>query len=299
MSETNANQNLEVLEADSTDKVVVNQSEADNNKTSTPQDEKKPKKEKEPSVAGTFLKNLPSAILSTGIVSLFWIVLNWLSYSGIRWAILAPLNYLTGATIGQYEGTIFGSAIARTILILFLNGFIVTFINHKGSIKSKIKTALRHYKNSLLNLIPFFNNITKFSFRDKVLFPTNIMGIGIGFLIFGLLTGDASAQNSFVMLIVFVAVANEIANKRGIIIALLNLVFSFFGRKRISRKPADGVVNGIALGSLLSIIYSLMTYTYVQEVYRIGFTILAVGTALYIFNTIMTKKELKKWQEEK
>ncbi len=201
-----------------------------------------------------FIKNWQGTLIISGI----WLVLGWLYSFGIRAVFLIPLNYLTGAISGLEGGNLIGSLIGRTILIVFINGFITSFIIYKGSFKEKMKDAWTHFTKSLLNAIPFFKNLKEFDFKDTGSRWLNLAGAGVGLVCYAFITGNGEWINSFVCVVVFFMIVKEIAEKRGLLTAILNLSMSRFGTKRISREPIDAIVNGYGIGMLLSIIYAFL-----------------------------------------
>lgn len=213
-----------------------------------------------------FLEGFKKNWQGTVIVTVIWLILGWLYSFGIRAAFLIPLNYLTGAVSGLEGNNLVGSIIGRTILIIFINGFITSFFINKGTWKEKCKHSWMHFKKSLLNAIPFFKNLKEFDLKDTGSRWLNIAGAGLGLTVYAFITGNGSWINSFVCVAVFVKIMQEIAEKRGLLTAILNLILSKFGKKRISRAPVDAVVNGFGIGMLLSIIYAF-----------------AIGNALYAY----------------
>lgn len=203
-----------------------------------------------------FVQGLKKNWQGTVIVTVIWLILGWLYSFGIRAVFLIPLNYLTGAVAGLEGTNLIGSMIGRTILIIFINGFITSLFLYQGNWKEKCKQAGKHFLNSLLNAIPFFKNLREFDFKDTGSRFLNIAGIGLGLAVYAFITGNGAWINSFVCVAIFIKVMQEIAEKRGLLTALFNLLISRFGKKRISRDPVEALINGFGIGMLLAIIYA-------------------------------------------
>ena len=238
------------------------------------------------------MKSILSIIISSTTISVIWLVLGWLLTMGIHWIVLIPFNYLLGVNLGLNGENVIGGTIGKTIILIFFNGFILTFINHKGNFLSKLKASASHSFSCFTNIIPYVSNFLELDFKNKLVTYTNIIGVGFGLVFYGILTGDGSAINSFVMLIIFFQLMGEVVNNRGIITAIFNLFMSFFGKKCISRKPVDGVVNGATIGSLFGIILSFVCPNNLLG-YIIGTPILIVGTVLYLKSRKHLIKELE------
>ena len=238
-----------------------------------------------------FIENLKKNWKGTISVTIIWLILGWLYSFGIRAVFLIPLNYLTGAITGLEGDNFIGSIIGRTILIIFINGFITSLFLYQGNWKDKCKQAGKHFANSLLNAIPFFKNLRDFDFQNTGSRWLNIAGTGLGLGVYAFITGNGAWINSFVCVAIFLHIMQEIAEKRGILTALLNLIFSKFGKKRISREPVEAIINGFGIGMLLSIIYAfavgISLYAYIA-----GGFIFVIGMVVFWIKRFSLRKEL-------
>jgi hypothetical protein len=238
-----------------------------------------------------FLKGFIKNWQGTAIVSGIWLILGWLYTFGIRAAFLIPINYLTGAVLGLEGHNVIGGVVGRTLLMAFVNGFITSIIIFKGSFKERLKEAGRHMKKSILNMIPYFENIADFDFKTTGSRWLNFAGIGLGLATYAFITGNGEWINSVVCIAVFIHVVQEVADKRGVITAVLNWFLSRFGKRRISRKPVEAIVNGYGLGMLLSIIYAFLIgkslYAYIA-----GGAIFVISIVLYRVKCSSLRKEL-------
>lgn len=66
------------------------------------------------------LETLKSSLAPTAVMAVLWLELSWLRAAGTQWAILWPLNFLTGALAGM-EGSALGGAIGKAILLICFN----------------------------------------------------------------------------------------------------------------------------------------------------------------------------------
>ncbi|MFI3284371.1 MAG: hypothetical protein R3Y57_04740 [Erysipelotrichaceae bacterium] len=186
------------------------------------------------------------------IVIALWLILGWLQSYGIHSVLLFPLNYLTGALAGIDEGSFIGGTIGKTIILLFLSSFLTNLIVIKGSLKEKIQKATSGYKNAMMDTIPFLSNtISLFTSSLKGL-SFNLLGMGVAVAAYGFLTGNGSFENSFITVLIFFNICSEIADGTGIVSAILNLMLSRWGRKRVDKQLVEWILNGTALGCLLS-----------------------------------------------
>ena len=239
-----------------------------------------------------FLNGLKHNWQGSAIMVGLWLALGWLYTFGIRAAVLVPLNYVSAAIAGLDGGSFVGGTVGKTVVMIFLNGFITTLILHKGNASEKWKVATSHAKEALLNTIPYFKNLKEFDFHNQRALWLNVSGIGLGLISYAFLTGNGSFVNSFVCLLLFFKIVSEVTARRGIITALLNLILSLFGSKRISKKPVDYLMNGYALGTLLSLIYAIL-FAQLLLAYLLGAGFLCLGSIMNLVYIKKTEKELK------
>ena len=203
---------------------------------------------------GEFIKRIPGAL----IVSLIWLLLGW-ALSFVKQAVFfIPISFLTGNLLGIDEGAIIGGVVGKTILMLTFSSFFTTLVVTKGGFKVRLKAAVSGYVSAILDMIPYFKSFKDFPYKDKNARRLGIAGIGFGLLSYAFVSGDGSAINSFVCIIIFLKIAQEVVNQRGIITAVLNLISSRFGKKPISRKPTDYFVSGSGIGMLIGVIYAFV-----------------------------------------
>ena len=235
-----------------------------------------------------FIKRLPGTL----IVSLIWFILGWLIAFGKQAVFLIPINYLSGAVLGLSEQSFIGGMFGRTILMLLFNSFLTTLIVTRGSISERVKAAGKGYITAIGDTIPYFKNLREFPWGEGRARGLGVAGIGFAMLTYGFFTGDGSAINSFVCVVIFVKIAQETVNRRGIITALLNLVLSRFGRRRVSKKPVDHFMNGYGLGMLLSIVYAFVCG--IQWVaYATGAVLFLMGIVSYVFSSKAVQEKIK------
>jgi len=239
-----------------------------------------------------FIHGLKQNWQGSAIMIGLWLLLGWLYTFGIRAAVLVPLNYFSAAIAGLDGGSFIGGTIGKTIVMVSLNGFFTTLILHKGNISEKWKVATSHAKEALLNTIPYFKNLKAFDLHNPRVIWLNVTGIGIGLISYAFLTGNGSFINSFVCLLLFFKIVSEVMEKRGIITALLNLILSLFGSKRISKKPVDYLMNGFALGTLLSLGYAIV-FAELLPAYLLGSGFVCFGSIMNLVYIKKTEKELK------
>ena len=79
-----------------------------------------PQPKKKPGFWRTMLETLKSSLAPTAVMAVLWLALSWLRAAGIQWAILWPLNFLTGALAGM-EGSAVGGVIGKAVLLICFN----------------------------------------------------------------------------------------------------------------------------------------------------------------------------------
>lgn len=92
-------------------------------------------------VISRFYRGITKNWQGTLIVAAIGLLIGWLKAFGIQAAFLIPLSYISGALAGIDDGSFWGGIIGKTIVMLFMNGFLTTLIIHKGKLRDKFKTA--------------------------------------------------------------------------------------------------------------------------------------------------------------
>ncbi len=237
-----------------------------------------------------FLKGLKNNWQGTAVIAAIWLILGWLYSFGIRAVFLIPLNYLTGAIAGIDGGNIIGAGIGKVILMVFINGFITTLIVYKGTFKEKVKEAGKHFGKALRDTVPYLANFARFDFKKTGSRWMNIAGMGFGLIVYSFITGNGEFVNSFVCLVLFFAIVEEVVEKRGLLTAVLNFLLSKMGKSKISREPAEYFINGYGIGMLLSIVFALVLSNCIVS-YCCGAVLFLLGALMYWWKRVEIKKE--------
>lgn len=115
------------------------------------------------------LETLKSSLAPTTVMAVLWLALSWLRAAGIQWAILWPLNFLTGALAGM-EGSALGGAIGKAILLICFNSLFRGLLMRRkwdGRRRDNVKDELKaQTKAQLFGRIPQYSNL-KLLWKDR------------------------------------------------------------------------------------------------------------------------------------
>ena len=128
-----------------------------------------PQPKKKPGFWRTMLETLKTSLAPTAILAVLWLVLSWVRSAGIQWAILWPLNFLTGALAGM-EGSALGGAIGKAILLICFNSLFRGLLMRRkwdGRRRDNVKDELKaQTKAQLFGRIPQYSNL-KLLWKDR------------------------------------------------------------------------------------------------------------------------------------
>lgn len=234
-----------------------------------------------------FVKAVKKNLTFNAFVFLIWLVLGWLRSYGITSLILFPFNFITGALIGVDGGSFFEGVLGKTLMLLLLNSLIRPLIFSTGNKKEKSKKAFAELKSKSLLKIPQYMNIKQLVKVDAVKRGFNLIGFGTTFLVYPIITGDGSLQNSGVCLLAAIALFKQLKSIRGFIVVFVNDALRKFGKNQINKDSVNRLVSGNALGFACTVVFALLGIS-VGYAPFIGFVILLFGAG-----SIMMKKNDK------
>lgn len=211
-----------------------------------------PQTEKKPGFWKTLVETLKSSLAPTAIMAVLWLLLSWLKAAGIQWAILWPLNFLTGALAGM-EGSAVGGAIGKAILLICFNSLFRGLLMRRkwdGRRRDNVKDELKaQTKAQLFGRIPQYSNL-KLLWKDRSprMLAAGFLGGAAALAVYPFLTGDGSAVNSMVCVALFLSIGGQIARQRGLLITLLNLLLAKKALRTVNRGFIDRIFAGFAVG---------------------------------------------------
>ena len=211
-----------------------------------------PQTEKKPGFWKTLVETLKSSLAPTAIMAVLWLLLSWLKAAGIQWAILWPLNFLTGALAGM-EGSAVGGAIGKAILLICFNSLFRGLLMRRkwdGRRRDNVKDELKaQTKAQLFGRIPQYSNL-KLLWKDRSprMLAAGLLGGAAALAAYPFLTGDGSAMNSMVCVALFLSIGGQIARQRGLLITLLNLLLAKKALRTVNRGFIDRIFAGFAVG---------------------------------------------------
>lgn len=209
-------------------------------------------------LSSKFMKAVKKNLTFNAFVFLIWLVLGWLRSYGITSLILFPFNFLTGALIGVDGGSFFKGVVGKTLILILLNSLVRPLLFSTGGKKEKMKKALAAFKASSLRKIPQYTNISQLIKANALQRGYGLMGFGIAFLVYPIVTGDGSFQNTGVCLLAAIALFRQLKSNRGLIMAIVTDVMKKQGRKPVNKDMVNRLVNGNALGFASTVVYSLI-----------------------------------------
>lgn len=222
------------------------------------EDRKMPGSRKKPEILKKLYELIKDTLVPTAVLTVFWLVLGWLKSAGIKWAILWPLNFLTGALNGL-NGSFWGGVIGKTLLAMCISGLVRGVIARKGTKKEKRKEFLSEAQNTALSQIPMFDNIKMLlSDRTPLMLGCSGLGVGCALLIYPFITSGGSLVNSMVCLMLFFNICSQISSRQGLLMAILHLILGLKPFTKWNRDAVDRVVIGFAVGMALSVLAALL-----------------------------------------
>lgn len=281
-AETSANIAKQAAPAtQATQKIQPKTAEPGTTAPAQPAKAEKTKKEKKPKTPpknpiALFFWSLWQAIkrnsIPTAIMALLWMILWWLKSSGIQWAILWPLHFLTGALNG-YSGNILGGTIGKTILLILFNSMVnsifVGFLANSGNRKKRTKAFKNQMKddvksgikNTILEKIPYYSKLKKALLtKSPQAFGWGALGTSSALFLYPFITGDGALVNSMVCLALSSSIGKQVLTQRGLFITLLNRALSKKHLKTINRGYVDRLIAGFTLGMALSVPIAALMY---------------------------------------
>ena len=258
-----------------------------------------PQTEKKPGFWKTFVETLKSSLAPTAIMAVLWLLLSWLRAAGIQWAILWPLNFLTGALAGM-EGSALGGAIGKAILLICFNSLFRGLLMRRkwdGRRRDNVKDELKaQTKAQLFGRIPQYSNL-KLLWKDRSprMLAAGLLGGAAALAAYPFLTGDGSAVNSMVCVALFLSIGGQIARQRGLLITLLNLLLAKKALRTVNRGFIDRIFAGFAVGMAAAVPVSCtknLEATFVWPLLAWGLPILlaALGVFCLVLSAVKTKK---------
>jgi len=224
------------------------------------------------------------------LIIVVWLVLGWLRSYGVTSLILFPFNFLSGALIGVEESAFWQGVLGKTIMLLLLNNLIRPFLFGTGNRKQKWRRALLELKGKSLLKIPNYKGVTQLMETDAVKRSFSLIGMGIAFLVYPVITVDGSFQNTGVCFLASIALFRGLKNNRGLIIAVTNDVLRKLNKKQISKDYVNRLVLGNALGFAMTVIFSIMGW-HLQAAYWIGIILLASGVVTILIRNLFKMKK--------
>ena len=216
-----------------------------------------PQMKKKPGFWRTMLETLKTSLAPTAILAVLWLVLSWVRSAGIQWAILWPLNFLTGALAGM-EGSALGGTIGKAILLVCFNSLFRGLLMHRkwdGRRRDNVKSELKSQtKAQLLSRIPQYSNL-KLLWKDRSprMLAAGLLGGALALAAYPFLTGDGSPVNSMVCVALFLSIGGQIARQRGLLITLLNLLLAKKALHTVNRSLIDRIFAGFAVGMAVAV----------------------------------------------
>ena len=203
------------------------------------------------------LQMIKANLLPTVLLTVFWMILGWIRTAGIQWAILWPLNFLTGALNG-ISGSAVGGTIGKTILLISFNSMFRGIIAKRGDWKTRGKAIMGELKeeslSALLKKIPQYSNLkTMFKGGTPELLGYSGLGLGIALLAYPFITGDGRLVNSMVCVALFLNIGKQLVKQRGFLISLMNLLLEKKSWKTIDKDVVNRIIAGFTVGMAVAV----------------------------------------------
>lgn len=192
-------------------------------------------------------------LIPTVIMAIFWMVLGWVRSVGIQWAILYPLNFLTGALNGL-DGNVIGGTMGKTLLLVMFNSMFRGILAKRGTFKERKTAFFKELKSEgisaiLKKTIPQYNNLKMiFSKRTPEMFGCTIHGLALALFMYPFITGDGSLVNSMVCVALFFNIGRQLAKQRGFLISVTNMFLERKNRHVIDKDAVNRFFAGYTIG---------------------------------------------------
>ena len=258
-----------------------------------------PQAQKRPGFWRTLLETLKTSLAPTAIMAVLWLLLSWLKAAGIQWAILWPLNFLTGALAGM-EGSALGGTIGKAILLVCFNSLFRGLLMHRkwdGRRRDNVKSELKaQTKAQLFARIPQYSNL-RLLWKDRSprMLAAGLWGGAAALAVYPFLTGNGSPVNSMVCVALFLTIGGQIARQRGLLITLLNILLAKKALRTVNRGFIDRIFAGFAVGMAAAVPVSCtknLEAAFVWPLLAWGLPILlaALGVFCLVMPAVKTKK---------
>lgn len=240
-----------------------------------------------------YFKNMVIALkkqwLTMILVCALWTGLGHLWRIGVHNVILMVINYLTGALLSLDGKNVIGGTIGRGVLFLVLNSFITSFFLHKGSFSVRLHYAKKAFVGNLKKLNEYVDSFSVFATKDIRVIALALTGMGVSLIINTFITGNASFINSFVNIALFTIIIDQLQEKRGFIIACVNVWLQKNGYNEVNGELIIAFMSSLALGCLVAPVTYLLPVWGIS--YILGIVLTVLGLPLFLFNN--KKKEEK------
>lgn len=209
----------------------------------------------------TLLETCRLSLIPTAVMALLWLLLSWAKTAGIQWAVLWPMQFLTGALAGM-EGSALGGTIGKAILLICFNSlFRGLLLHHKwdGRRRDNLRREFKDQtKAQLLGRIPQYGNL-KLLWKDRSpgMLAAGLWGVAAALALYPFLSGNGSTVNSMVCVALFLTIGGQLVRQRGLLIALLNLFLAKKALRTVNRGFIERVLAGFALGMAMAVPISL------------------------------------------
>lgn len=185
------------------------------------------------------------------VMMVIWLLLEIPAVYGHQSILFYPAYFLTGAlagvTGGGYLGMV-GGAVARAIIYVFFEQIIVVLCFSKLSWSEKLSSCKKILLEKLQGVIPYFNDLKSLITNDMHVLSTELAGFGTAIILAMFLSGTAVIRNSFVSLVMFITITNELKSHSGLIFSLTRMIFRKFGKKEPDKDLLAKFLSAHALG---------------------------------------------------
>ncbi len=190
------------------------------------------------------------------IMTAIWLLLELPAMLGHTPGYLVPVYYITGAltgiTGGGYLGLI-GGTIARAVIYLFFEKFILILLNHTIPFSERLSACWKLLKSRLLGVIPYFDTFKGLITTDLPTLSTELYGLGTAVLLSLFLSATGIFRNSFVNLILFIHLTEELKKRAGLMHSLTKMLYRRFKKKEPEENRISQFLNAHALGYVIGI----------------------------------------------
>jgi hypothetical protein len=204
------------------------------------------------SAAEYFRTHKKSILIMTAI----WLLLELPAVLGHTPGYLVPVYYLTGAltgfTGGGYLGLL-GGTIARAVIYLFFEKFILILLNTSIPFSARLSACGKLLKSRLLGVIPYFETVRELITTDLPTLSTELFGLGTAVLLSLFLSATGIFRNSFVNVILFVQLTEELKKHAGLMHSFTKMLYRRFKKKEPEENRISQFLNAHALGYVIGI----------------------------------------------